>query len=175
MDVENNYEAAYRVIEAELAFTHDHFFTSSASFNTKLSKLIIFLSIGKVCAYPLMAILLIPTFIQTNDKTRISETEVVPVRLFEAILIAVIMLDFSILEHLQLYLYLSSDWAKIQLVRFYVSGKSIQWGTYMFSRDRSRRPEGGEWEPIKISSKFESSAYIPKITQALKRSDQSLE
>ena len=22
---------------------------------------------------------------------------------------------------------------------------------------------GGEWEPIKISSKFESSAYIPKL------------
>ena len=33
--------------------------------------------------------------------------------------------------------------------------RSILW-------DRSRRPEGGEWEPIKISSKFESSAYIPK-------------
>ena len=29
-------------------------------------------------------------------------------------------------------------------------------------KDRSRRPEGGEWEPIKISSKFKSSAYIPK-------------
>ena len=29
--------------------------------------------------------------------------------------------------------------------------------------DRSRRPEGGEWEPIKISSKFEPSAYIPKL------------
>ena len=29
--------------------------------------------------------------------------------------------------------------------------------------DRSRRPEGGgEWEPIKISSKFESSAYVSK-------------
>ncbi|KAG2558749.1 hypothetical protein PVAP13_8NG343600 [Panicum virgatum] len=28
--------------------------------------------------------------------------------------------------------------------------------------DRSRRPEGGEWEPIKISSKFKSSAYVPK-------------
>src|SRR6185312_9893597 len=29
-------------------------------------------------------------------------------------------------------------------------------------KDRSRRPEGGEWEPIKISSKFKSSAYVPK-------------
>ena len=34
-------------------------------------------------------------------------------------------------------------------------------------KDRSRRPEGGEWEPIKISSKFESSAYIPKSLQTL--------
>ena len=34
--------------------------------------------------------------------------------------------------------------------------------------DRSRRPEGGEWEPIKISSKFETSAYFPKSPQALK-------
>jgi len=34
-------------------------------------------------------------------------------------------------------------------------------------KDRSRRPEGGEWEPIKISFKFESSAYIPKPPQTL--------
>ena len=31
-------------------------------------------------------------------------------------------------------------------------------------RDRTRRPEGGEWEPIKISSEIDPSAYIPKIT-----------
>ena len=34
-------------------------------------------------------------------------------------------------------------------------------------KDRSRRPEGGEWEPIKISLKFETSAYVPKSPQAL--------
>ena len=34
-------------------------------------------------------------------------------------------------------------------------------------RDRNWRPEGGEWEPIKISSKFETSAYVPKSPQAL--------
>ena len=33
--------------------------------------------------------------------------------------------------------------------------------------DRNWRPEGGEWEPIKISSKFETSAYVPKSPQAL--------
>jgi len=37
-------------------------------------------------------------------------------------------------------------------------------------RDRNRRPEGGEWEPIKISSEIDPSAYIPKSPQALKSS-----
>ena len=31
-------------------------------------------------------------------------------------------------------------------------------------RDRNWRPEGGEWEPIKISFEIHPSAYIPKIT-----------
>ena len=31
-------------------------------------------------------------------------------------------------------------------------------------RDQNRRPEGGEWEPIKISLEIDPSAYIPKIT-----------
>ena len=31
-------------------------------------------------------------------------------------------------------------------------------------RDRNRWPEGGEWEPIKISSEIDPSAYIPEIT-----------
>ena len=33
--------------------------------------------------------------------------------------------------------------------------------------DRNWRPEGGEWEPIKISSEIDPSAYIPKSPQAL--------
>uniref|UniRef100_A0A0A9BZE0 DUF4220 domain-containing protein n=1 Tax=Arundo donax TaxID=35708 RepID=A0A0A9BZE0_ARUDO len=42
------------------------------------------------------------------------------------------MLVFSALELLQLYLYLSSDWAKVQLVRYFVSGKDIPCVFYMF-------------------------------------------
>ena len=34
-------------------------------------------------------------------------------------------------------------------------------------RDRNWRPEEGEWQPIKISSKFETSGYVPKSPQAL--------
>ena len=34
-------------------------------------------------------------------------------------------------------------------------------------RDRNWRPEEGEWEPIKISSEIDPSAYIPRSPQAL--------
>ena len=42
-------------------------------------------------------------------------------------------------------------------------------------RDQNLRPEGGEWEPIKISSEIDPSAYIPKSSQTLKSSRWSLE
>ena len=42
-------------------------------------------------------------------------------------------------------------------------------------RDRNWRPEGGEWEPIKISLEIDPSSYIPKTPQALKSSRRSLE
>jgi len=35
------------------------------------------------------------------------------------------------------------------------------------TRDRNRRTEGGEWEPIKISLEIDLSAYIPKSPQTL--------
>ena len=34
----------------------------------------------------------------------------------------------------------------------------------LMMRDRNWRPDGGEWEPIKISFEIDPSAYIPKIT-----------
>ncbi|CAN6180884.1 unnamed protein product [Urochloa humidicola] len=46
-NVDENYQFAYRVIEAELAFTYDHFFTTSPC----LGLIIIFHGIGKVCIY----------------------------------------------------------------------------------------------------------------------------
>ena len=49
------------------------------------------------------------------------------------------------------------------------------WFLTFFFEGPKPATRGGEWEPIKISSKFEPSADIPKNTQALKRSDQSLE
>ena len=42
-------------------------------------------------------------------------------------------------------------------------------------KDRNRRPEGGEWEPIKNFFEIRIVGLCPKITQDLKRSDQSLE
>ncbi|KAF8725606.1 hypothetical protein HU200_020146 [Digitaria exilis] len=48
---DDDYKRAYRVIEAELAFAHDHMFTSSASFSTELRKPIIILSGLKASCY----------------------------------------------------------------------------------------------------------------------------
>ena len=49
---------------------------------------------------------------------------------------------------------------RIQRDRGDSENKARRQHTYV--RDRNWRPEGGEWKPIKISSKFEPSAYIPK-------------
>ena len=56
--------------------------------------------------------------------------------------------------------------------RYKISRRITDHPRWLFSivRDRNRRPEGGEWEPIKISSKIDPSAYIPKSPQALKSS-----
>ena len=43
------------------------------------------------------------------------------------------------------------------------SNQIFPWAFHIL-RDRNWRPEGGEWEPIKISFEIDPSAYIPKIT-----------
>ncbi|KAG2639501.1 hypothetical protein PVAP13_2KG002756 [Panicum virgatum] len=103
-----DYEAAYRVIEAELAFAHDHFFTGAAFGNTELGMCSILLG------------LYIHRENKSNNSSRLALTAVL------------IMLVLLALELLQLYLYLSSDWAKVQLVRRSISGKDITFGFDMF-------------------------------------------
>ncbi|KAK3147082.1 hypothetical protein QOZ80_3BG0277840 [Eleusine coracana subsp. coracana] len=116
-EVQHDYESTYRIIEVELAFLHDHFFTSSGSFNAKLGNVIIILSIAKVIMYPVTILFSIKDFIH-NRNERNNSTWMVLVGGFDPILTALlIMLVLLALELLQLYLYLSSDWAKIRLVR----------------------------------------------------------
>uniref|UniRef100_A0A804Q4U9 DUF4220 domain-containing protein n=1 Tax=Zea mays TaxID=4577 RepID=A0A804Q4U9_MAIZE len=111
---EENYEAAYRVIEAELAFAHDHFFTSCGSFNTKLGNVIILLSIAKLVIYPITILSSIKDFIHNKNKSSSSNlTGTVIGGGFDPVVTAlVVMVVLMALEVLQLYLYLSSDWAK---------------------------------------------------------------
>ncbi|CAD6221641.1 unnamed protein product [Miscanthus lutarioriparius] len=120
-------EAAYRVIEAELAFAHDHFFTGAASGNTELGKYNILLGTAKAVIYPLTILATVKDFIHRKSKSYNSTGMVIAA--------ALIMLLLLSLELLQLYLYLSSDWAKVQLVRRSISGKDIPFG---FSRFYSK-------------------------------------
>jgi hypothetical protein len=106
------------VIEPELAFAHDHFFTSAASGNTELGKCTILLSNAKAVIYPLTILATVKDLIIHSKSNGINSTGMV-------IAAVVGMLLLLSLELLQLYLYLSSDWAKVQLVRQFVSGKDI--------------------------------------------------
>jgi len=129
-------EAAYRVIEAELAFAHDHFFTSAASGNTELGKCTILLGTAKAVIYPLTILAVVKDFVHSKSKSYNSTGMVIA-----AVLIMLLLLS---LELLQLYLYLSSDWAKVQLVRRSISGKDIPFG---FDRFYSKLPRLlGYWQ-----------------------------
>ncbi|CAL4932946.1 unnamed protein product [Urochloa decumbens] len=94
-NVDDDYKATFRVIEAELAFAHDHMFTSIASFNTRLRKPIIILSVFKaVCYYSSM---------YASIK-------------YHRIATATFMVFLLAVEVLQLYVYYTSDWARIRSV-----------------------------------------------------------
>ncbi|KAG0542734.1 hypothetical protein BDA96_02G129900 [Sorghum bicolor] len=95
LNVEENYRTTFRVIEAELVFAHDHMFTSSASFNTRLGKPIIILSIIKSVIY---CYAILWSILKHENVSKV----------FMGLLLA--------LELLQLYVYLSSDWAKLRSI-----------------------------------------------------------
>ncbi|CAL5034348.1 unnamed protein product [Urochloa decumbens] len=120
-----DYDVAYRVIEAELAFAHDHFFTGATFGNTELGKCTILLGTAKAVIYPVTILASVRDFyIHRENKSNTSSGMA-----FTAVLIMLVLLA---LELLQLYLYLSSDWAKVQLVRRSISGKDITFGFDMF-------------------------------------------
>ncbi|CAL5077367.1 unnamed protein product [Urochloa decumbens] len=97
---EENYQAVYRVIETELSFTHDRFFITNPSFGP----LIVAASVGG-------ANLLIINFLTiytvlSGDRCAI---------------VAVIMLVLLALHLLQLYIYLSSDFARVILASWSIT------------------------------------------------------
>lgn len=97
---------AYRIMETELAFAYDHFFTTSPSLHTGLGKCNIFFSILSVTLlYPLGIIMSI-------DNLHFSEDLPGGGGLF---IKGVIMLLSFTLELLQIYVHVSSDWAKVEL------------------------------------------------------------
>ncbi|RLN34691.1 hypothetical protein C2845_PM03G18150 [Panicum miliaceum] len=113
-NVEENYQAAYRVIETELAFSHDHFFTTSPC----LGCVIIMLGIIKIAIY----LLVVPSrsllaFWSGEKKAMIKDKHY--------IVTLVIMLVLLALELLQLYFYLSSDHARVILASWPIQRKGI--------------------------------------------------
>ncbi|CAL5077604.1 unnamed protein product [Urochloa decumbens] len=132
-----DYDVAYRVIEAELAFAHDHFFTGATFGNSELGKSTILLGTAKAVIYPVAILASVKDFyIHRENKSNTSSGI--------ALTAVLIMLVLLALELLQVYLYLSSDWAKVQLVRRSISGKDI---TFVFDTFYCKLPKiFGYWQ-----------------------------
>ncbi|CAN6180893.1 unnamed protein product [Urochloa humidicola] len=97
---EENYQAAYRVIETELAFTHDHFFTTNPSFGP-----LIVVSAFHGANFFVLNFITTYTFLRGDC----------------SVIVAIIMLVLLALHLLQLYIYLSSDFARVVLASWSIT------------------------------------------------------
>jgi hypothetical protein len=86
------------VIEPELAFAHDHFFTSAASGNTELGKCTILLSNAKAVIYPLTILATVKDFIIHSKSKGINSTGMVIAAVVGMLLL--LSLDFIFTCHL---------------------------------------------------------------------------
>lgn len=114
LDVERNYEAAYRIIETELAFTYDHFFSTTHSLFSAHGTINFFLSIFCVAViYPSGIVTLIKDLLRYKHESLSSPSRVPWGRTGILTGVVLVMLSFA-LELLQLYVLISSDWAKVE-------------------------------------------------------------
>jgi hypothetical protein len=123
LDVEENSQA-FRIIETELAFAHDYFFTISPSLHTHAGRGNILGSILNVFfLYPFAIILPILELHSHKDipMLPISSCGDIPGGGIGILIKGVIVLLNLALELLQIYVHLSADWVKEELGRWSIS------------------------------------------------------
>ncbi|KAE8808477.1 hypothetical protein D1007_15031 [Hordeum vulgare] len=127
LDVERNYQGAYRIIETELAFTYDHFFSTTNSLFSERGIVDICLSIFCVAViYPSGITSLIKHLLHYKQESLSSPSTVPWGRTGILICVVLVMLSLA-LELLQLYVLISSDWAKVELANriVFMKGKPL--------------------------------------------------
>jgi hypothetical protein len=103
------YQRAFRVIEEELVFVHDIYFTRYSYFYQKCRYLAPCLPTIMLGLFSWL------TYKITRDRSR---------KLFDMTILITVILAF--LEAYQLYLYVASGWFKVALIRSYVSSPFLQ-------------------------------------------------
>lgn len=124
---DDRYERAFRVIEVELGFVHDFFYTKYyvlfSSHNNR-SYAIIFPALSfPFCVW--LAYLLFERFQTPPDKQTYSSSSSSSPRNYDALVTMIIVLGIAVLQVLQLYFYFASDWCKVYLISKYV--KKTAW------------------------------------------------
>ncbi|KAF8032255.1 hypothetical protein BT93_D1245 [Corymbia citriodora subsp. variegata] len=121
---ENGYERAFRVAEVELSFLHDFFYTNypiifqPGRFQLKVMELL-FLIIGTV----LTVIFMMHNTKKIKQNVQLMTSDGLSV---DVLVTAVILIVFTCVELVQLFLMVISDWAKVTLLCKYVQKGSWQ-------------------------------------------------
>lgn len=148
INVEQNCQA-YRIIEAELAFAHDNFFTISPFLHTELGQFNIFWSIGNVIfVYPL-AVIMITIYLYSNKDVPMSPIkysgDMPGGRVGLLISVITILLSFA-LELLQIYVHMSSDWIKVDVGLWSIHRKSSSFTILIYRYFHKLCRPFGHWQ-----------------------------
>uniref|UniRef100_A0ACD5XAB0 Uncharacterized protein n=1 Tax=Avena sativa TaxID=4498 RepID=A0ACD5XAB0_AVESA len=167
-DDDDRYERAFRVIEVELGFVHDFFYTKYyvlfASHRNRSDAVILPALSIPFCLW--LVSLLFDRFQKQQDKQTVR-------RNYDALLTMVIVLGIAVLQLLQLYFYIASDWFKVYIISKYVARPAWQHNVNIeksISFVLSWMKSSHYWEnKLGQYSLLDTFNYTRKITNALCR------
>lgn len=119
-------ERAFRVIEVELAFVHDYFYTKYfVIYMYRHDDTVLSCAMIPFCGW--LAYMLFQRVHVPNDELKLIDDHN---NNFDALITAVLIIGVALVEGLQVYIYLASAWCKVALISKYVareSWSSRQW------------------------------------------------
>lgn len=122
---DDRYERAFRVIEVELGFVHDFFYTKYyvlfSSHSNRSGAVILPVLSSPFCLW--LAYALFQQFQTQEDNQTVSANSQ---RNYDALVTMGIVIGIAVLQLLQLYFYIASDWFKVYIICNYVTRPTWQ-------------------------------------------------
>ncbi|XP_052135316.1 uncharacterized protein LOC127753907 [Oryza glaberrima] len=116
-------ERAFRVIEVELAFVHDYFYTKYFLIYSS-HHLFVTLSFAMVPSCGWLAYKLFQHFLRVPEEDELKFLINANHRNYDALFTSVTAIAIALLEGLQVYIYLASAWSKVAMISKYVTTDS---------------------------------------------------